>query len=711
MVHCDRLLATYLWLRMQRNGEELLGKRPWEPHKCYRDEPEAQQFIKRQKMTTAELIRDGWHPPLADPRLFWDPIVNGMNQVYLDALTIDARKAAKPKRILAKRNEPVPVNYNSVSKASVGRAPVAMMYLSAHATAGSQGVFPRTGAKEGKKGSLQGFELWHQGIPREWQDQVKEFGYYNHAAALENMTKKTFASHEPFDYRHFKVRSSCTLHCSLSGWPSLSHNLSKGKRTACAARSLASSRFCFSLSYRCSSPHTSMPSHCFVGCCTTRSIQKSGPFMNMPVQCARPSTPFTDISGNSPMMPASGSSSRSSAYTSATPLSARRLCTGQTAHRLCLYSCTLHPSHAHSALTACPSCRCTYTCNTSSCRRRRTLLLTSLMRLLGTCSACSPANAAHTLSAVQKAKGENPQSTVGSEIAAVFDLVMLPRTLDDMLKAETVTGPTETYDMLCKRFACDIKRPDDWHLVHYPFWVSLDNCQKHPHIRKLWLRPRISERQRAAYEVQLEALYCAQLVAKMQAMLNAGFDARAQFPAEQTSGKDDAELMQLYLQRWKDALDADFAKQHDCTFKQWTWRQWALTRPWLRLVFAEQFMPLAAKCAEYHMSIEHLVGTVKLDVGQQAADPANKDDLSKAATYQRMGLRAVNKRGRGAEGCKHVQGSVRKMPCTAQIVSAPLGQSVTVHHTFSNRPGLGSVHEEVGLGGRPPPAGSGAKWR
>ena len=278
-------------MRMQRNGEELGGTQPVTPHTCYRDEPEAQQFIMRQKWLPppGTSPADPIHPPLLpDPRLFWDPIVNGMNQVAIDGLTIDARNAAKRRKVLAKRNHPVPIAYNNVSKASVGGAPVTMMYLSVHATAGSQGVFPRTGAKGGKKGSLESAVRWHEELPESWRNQIKEFSYYNHAAALKKMTKKEFPITEPFDYKMFKVCSNSSRHFSASGCPFLSHNVVKGKRSARAATSFASSRFFLLLSCRCSDPQTSMPSHCLSVGCTTRSTQKSAPFTNNPVLCARP---------------------------------------------------------------------------------------------------------------------------------------------------------------------------------------------------------------------------------------------------------------------------------------------------------------------------------------------------------------------------------------------------------------------------------------
>ena len=196
---------------MQRGGEELMGQQPVTPHSCYRNEPEAQQFIQRQKwqpprQSSASATENAEQP--RDPRLFWDPVVNGMNQVAIDGLTIDARVAAKKRKVLAVKGQPVPIKYNNISTASVGGAPVVMMYLSTHATAGSQAAFPRTGAKGGLKGSLDDFKCWFDDLPRSYIDQIKEFKYYNHSRALKKMRKKEFPAHEPFDYTNFKVRSS-----------------------------------------------------------------------------------------------------------------------------------------------------------------------------------------------------------------------------------------------------------------------------------------------------------------------------------------------------------------------------------------------------------------------------------------------------------------------------------------------------------------------
>lgn len=364
---------------MQRNGKELNGLLPVTPHTCYRNEPEAKAFIARQKRAPV-----GQEP---DQRLYWDAAYNGFNQFYLDGLTVDARNAAKRAKVLAVKGKPVPIKYNNISTAAVGGAPVVMAYISTHAIAGCTSTCPRTGAKGGLQGSLDDFECWYDTIPLDHQRQILDFDYYNHKKGIEKL--KPGYKQRPFDYKNFKVPISSACQCSVSGRPSLSHSHTSGKRIASAAHCLRKSRLRFA-TYRCSAPHTSTPTQSPCASCTTMSMLKSAPLMNMPVSCARPFSPFTDISGSSLTMPASGYADTIISHTSATPLSAPALCTGHLRRRCCpahAYMCTAHPALSHCGLYGCPSLSKTYCSRTLACRCLRVALSTILS--LGLCRSSS----------------------------------------------------------------------------------------------------------------------------------------------------------------------------------------------------------------------------------------------------------------------------------------------------------------------------------
>lgn len=288
----------------------------------------------------------------------------------------------------------------------------------------------------------------------------------------------------------------------------------------------------------------------------------------------------------------------------------------------------------------------------------------------------------------------------------MFDLAVLPDMLEAFLHRNAFIGPREPFDTECYRMACAIGRPDDWWMLLYPFWLSLDNCRKHPHIRKMWLRPRLTAEQQKQFDQYLDSqveLYVQHRAWQHYlALQHAGV-----LPAEAAARPLDA--VDLFCAAGRDAWLDEFKVHHRCTYRQWCYRQCAYSCPWLRIVFAEQFMPLTPSTPEYHMKVEHMVGTVKGGTHKRGRDEDDDGARKQARYWQNTAREVVAEKGNGPAGLKHVQGSARKLPATVKVVSADEGEVVVLEHTFTHS--SETVHVFMGLGGKPLPTGCMAKLR
>lgn len=288
---------------------------------------------------------------------------------------------------------------------------------------------------------------------------------------------------------------------------------------------------------------------------------------------------------------------------------------------------------------------------------------------------------------MQKKMGGVPEAMVSSELAAMFDLHVWP----DLLKCYT-QGPPLTeqasyahYTGLCQEFAAKIGRP--WTEVHYPFFISMDNCKKHPWLRKQMLRPRISVAERA----RLQAAVDRELEKQRRSVRSACYDKLLQdyvtssgLPPsicitdrarETCAALADLQLEDEMAKHW-----AEHERIYKCTFAARVWHQLAWDMPWLRIIVPEQFMPLVECTPDIHCVVEHMVRTLKAYL--RMCMWRNISALWYAKTYQDYMNEAVREKGNGESGRHHIRGSCRKQPQICKILAAEKNEVVVLQHQF-----------------------------
>lgn len=293
---------------------------------------------------------------------------------------------------------------------------------------------------------------------------------------------------------------------------------------------------------------------------------------------------------------------------------------------------------------------------------------------------------------VQKKMGGVPQAMVSSELAAMFDLRVWPKLLECYLLPADEFSEAQiraNYDQQCKDFAAKIGRP--WTEVHYPFFISMDNCKKHPWLRKLMLEPRLSEGTRSLVDAGVAACVQQQqqqqrnnviqrraFIIALEIAARRGWIASTDYvlgqslaEARAARGDYDDEISQWH---------AEFKRKHGCTYEQSCWRLLAWKHAFIRTISPEQFMPLVECTPDIHAPVEHMVGTLKRNVRKLMwSVPA---DLWVGKTYQMYLNNLVQTRGNGAAGRKHIAGSVRKQPLTCEILAAETDEIVELHYVF-----------------------------
>lgn len=250
---------------------------------------------------------------------------------------------------------------------------------------------------------------------------------------------------------------------------------------------------------------------------------------------------------------------------------------------------------------------------------------------------------------------------VSSEFAAILDMQILPALLAHY------TEDAAAYKQACVDFAA--RTGLHWTDVHYPFFLSLDNCHKHPWARKLLLQRRVPEHERQ--ELQVKAKEFAESFSE-------GMSAEALAGLEQLAARNSAAALH-YRRTW-------CLITHGCTPEQLCKRREAKDKPWLRTVQPEQFMPLTPNTADIHQVVEHMVKNIKTHV-QAALQSVIIDgnprqlDLFKARTYQLFVNEAVRSVGNGPRRCQAIMGSCLHQHQTLRLIAADPGQQVLIVHT------------------------------
>ena len=329
------------------------------------------------------------------------------------------------------------------------------------------------------------------------------------------------------------------------------------------------------------------------------------------------------------------------------------------------------------------------------------------------------------LMCVQTAEGNLPRATTASEFAAFLDLHILPD-----LRQMHIDNPVHgSFEADCREFARELGLDDAHsHLVQLPAWISLDNATIHPWGRKLMCNPRASSE-----DIDKHVRSClyhefGNLPGLEKFTLSPGpkpvqpqrppkrnrrgasghVPAHVHGEADRKAVRDalhDVELAEYHtkLAAWEEEDRAwrsvtavcnrvykkleqlDTQRQPgEHTWMQRTLRKLADQRKDVRILLPQQFMPLAKVTPDVHCVVEHMVNTLKLAVKQRALLQLHSDVLFRASAWQEWLLEAVQERGNGAAGRKHISRSIEKQKCVCKILCTPAGESVTLHYVFGD---------------------------
>ena len=178
---------------------------------------------------------------------------------------------------------------------------------------------------------------------------------------------------------------------------------------------------------------------------------------------------------------------------------------------------------------------------------------------------------------MQTAKGNKPQALVASEMGALMCLRVLPKEGD--VRAEQHGGyMSPAYIEIRKQFAAEINRPGDWHLIAYPFYLSLDNDKRHPSVRKLLAKPRLSKSE----SVQVEAAIDKWRHDWLQQTVEPAWQRVFQQGGEQSMdeqgihGEQREQLVQQLRAAYIQKAHADFQQYYGCTVRQWAFAELAV---------------------------------------------------------------------------------------------------------------------------------------
>lgn len=273
---------------------------------------------------------------------------------------------------------------------------------------------------------------------------------------------------------------------------------------------------------------------------------------------------------------------------------------------------------------------------------------------------------------LQKKRGQRAEAMNSAELAAMIDHAVLPTQLRKRLHAQGVELGSAAFDDLCKNFARDLGIPHLWYVIMYPFPLSVDNCKKHPWVRKQLLRPRLHAGDWQLMEVQLqreEDDYVLQCVRDQ-------LEERDPVLAESLDDDTLDELAALELrakpQLRQQCLD-QYQQQHDLPYKMRVLRRKMVKQHWLRIVLPHQFMPLTPITPDIHQAIEHRVAEVKLYCAMAAwrliKDGKDINLLSLARTWQEFVIEHCRERS-GPEGRAAITSSVNHMLNLLRILRA-----------------------------------------
>lgn len=334
---------------------------------------------------------------------------------------------------------------------------------------------------------------------------------------------------------------------------------------------------------------------------------------------------------------------------------------------------------------------------------------------------------------VQTVEGKAPQAVTGSEMAAMFDLHIVPAL------RQTYPADQQEFDELRKAFAAELKVPDEWQRIRIPSYLSLDSAPYHPWVRQKLSLPRLSDEEQMVHvreavkqglggnltcptgwlpkelrPVEAPAPQPAPPPAPTRALAprTAAFLGRVQvqdiadYEAEPEDEQEAAEQLQAEARQQEGAqLDAMLAERKekgqdivgDCL------RELARTNVDMQVLFPQQFMPLTQVTPDIHSPVEHAVQRVKAHLKEKIWLNLTSDDLFMLVTYQRWVQEAVELKLNHADGPRQIKSSIAKQKCICQVLAADKGVNVEIEHVFGKSRGAAgnkkSTHTVVGTGG------------
>ena len=257
-----------------------------------------------------------------------------------------------------------------------------------------------------------------------------------------------------------------------------------------------------------------------------------------------------------------------------------------------------------------------------------------------------------------------------AELAALIDHVILPTTLQQRCDDLGVALGSPEFDAECKRFATSIGLADKWYLIMYPFTLSADNCQKHPWVRRLLLKPRLREAEWEQLEAKLQH-------AEDKYVRHQGRKLARKFLGSTVASTEMVDgLAVLLLQELPHGAKQpliEYEQKHGLPYKMKRLRKMMVTCPWLRIVFPHQFMPLTPITPDQHQPIEHRVHELKIDLSNGMwrilKDGGDPKELMQACTYQRLIIESAERRSND-KGKAAIKGSIDRMLNLVRILKA-----------------------------------------
>ena len=319
---------------------------------------------------------------------------------------------------------------------------------------------------------------------------------------------------------------------------------------------------------------------------------------------------------------------------------------------------------------------------------------------------------------MQTSDGRPAQSTVSSELAAMFTFAVLP-TLRKHYYDPDDPGKRcwQTYEKQCAEFAEDAGIPiEERHRITVPAYISMDWDKRHNWLRECIASPGRSEAARRSCELarlQEQSPAVAETLARLEPSIEKGLPGPSNRSSEISLRADDQRRIAQEQDAWLNLQKEYDMKKGEEAESVAEFRRICSVDMYLQAFFAksqredlfltitpEQYMPLSEVSPDIHSPIEHLVRTIKADVKKKFQKPGNTDaKLKQGRTYQVWINNAVRSKANGEAGRHHITSSVKKQEIICKILAANAGTIFSVAYQFGDGPNVKKNHQVVGTAG------------